>query len=97
MRYELVLSPEAARQYRRLAAFVRAQVRDALDRHLRHEPRRASRSRIKRLRGMARPQYRLRIGEVRVYYDVTGPVVEILAIVTKSDADRWLAEAGEPE
>jgi mRNA-degrading endonuclease RelE of RelBE toxin-antitoxin system len=97
MRYELVLAPEADRQYRRLPAFLRAQIRDALERHLRHEPTKGSRSRIKRLRGVARPQYRLRVGEIRVYYDVTASEVEILAIVRKSDAERWLTEAGELE
>jgi mRNA-degrading endonuclease RelE of RelBE toxin-antitoxin system len=48
-------------------------------------------SRIKRLRGIRRPQYRLRVGEVRVFYDVSEPTVEILAIVPKSEADSWLA------
>lgn len=97
MRYELILAAEAAGHYRRLPAFLRAQVRDALERHLRHEPARTSRSRIKRLRGMARPQYRLRVGDIRVYYDVAGPAVQVLAIVPKSEAERWLAESGDPE
>ncbi|HSD50195.1 MAG TPA: type II toxin-antitoxin system RelE/ParE family toxin [Candidatus Methylomirabilis sp.] len=97
MRYALVLAPEAARQYMDLSAYLRAQVRDALDKHLRHDPGRTSRSRVKRLRGLVRPQYRLRVGEIRVYYDVAGPVVEILAIIRKSDAERWLEERGEPE
>lgn len=97
MRFEVILAPEADRQFRRLPAYVRAQVRDALEKHLRHEPTRQSRSRVKRLRGMARPQFRLRVGEIRVYYDVTASAVEILAIVRKSDAERWLAGAGEPE
>lgn len=97
MRYDLVLAPEAARQYADLPAFLRAQVRDALEKHLRHGPGRTSRSRIKRLRGLVRLQYRLRVGEIRVYYDVVGPAVEILAIVRKSEAQRWLAERSEPE
>jgi mRNA-degrading endonuclease RelE of RelBE toxin-antitoxin system len=71
-------------------------VRDALEHHLRHEPTRVSKSRIKRLRGVSRPQYRLRIGEVRVFYDVTDKAVEILAIVTKADASDWLAQHGTP-
>jgi mRNA interferase RelE/StbE len=71
-------------------------VRDALEQHLRHAPTRV-RSRIKRLRGVSRPQYRLRIGEVRVFYDVTDEAVEILAIVTKAEAARWLAEHGTPD
>jgi len=65
--------------------------------HLRHEPEKTSRSRIKRLRGLRRPQYRLRVGEVRVYYDVSSATVEVLAIVAKSDAESWLAQFGNPE
>jgi len=97
MRFDLVLAPEAGPQYTGLPAYLRAQVRDALEKHLRHNPGRTSRSCIKRLRGLVRPQYRLRVGEIRIYYDVAGPVVEILAIIRKSEAERWLAEKGEPE
>lgn len=75
----------------------RATVRAALETHLRHEPEKASRSRINRLRGLLRPQYRLRVDEVRVFYDVTGTTVEVLAIVAKSEADSWLAQFGNPE
>ena len=97
MRYDLVLAPEAARQYTGLPADFRAQVRDTLEKHLRHDPGRTSRSRIKRLRGIVRPQYRLWVGEIRVYYDVAGAVVEILAVIRKSEAERWLAERREHE
>ena len=93
---EIILAPEAADDLKHLKAHLRAEVKDAIERHLRHQPARASRSRIKRLRGLSRPQYRLRIGEVRVFYDVSGPSVEVLAIVAKSQADAWLREAGEP-
>ena len=71
-------------------------VRAALEAHLRHEPARTSRSRIKRLRGLRQPQYRLRVGEVRVFYDIVGSTVEILAIVAKSEAEQWLSQFGEP-
>jgi mRNA-degrading endonuclease RelE of RelBE toxin-antitoxin system len=57
---------------------------------LRHEPTRESKSRIKRLRGIRHPGYRLRIGEVRVFYDVSEEAAEILAIIRKSDAAAWL-------
>ena len=60
-----------------------------------HEPKRTSKSRIKRLRGVAKPQYRLRVGDVRVFYDVVGAEVHILAIIYKPDAERWLAEERE--
>lgn len=94
MTFAIVLAPEAVEDRKRLKANAWAAVRDALEAHLRHEPTRTSRSRIKRLRGLARPQYRLRVGEVRVFYDVTGATVEILAIVAKSEAQSWLAQFG---
>ena len=96
MRYEVILAPEAATAYGAPPAYQRAEVRDALERHLRYEPTRVSKSRIKRLRGLSQPQYRLRVGEVRVFYDVTTEAVEVLAIVTKAEAARWLAEHGTP-
>jgi mRNA-degrading endonuclease RelE of RelBE toxin-antitoxin system len=97
MPFEIVLAPEAVEDLKRLTANVRATVRTALEMHLRHEPEQASRSRIKRLRGLLRPQYRLRVGEVRVFYDISGATVEILAIVAKSEAESWLAQFANPE
>jgi mRNA interferase RelE/StbE len=95
MPFEIVLAPEAVEDLRRLTANVRATVRTALETHLRHEPKKTSR--IKRLRGLLRPQYRLRIDEVRVFYDVSGTTVQVLAIVLKSEAESWLAQFGDPE
>jgi mRNA-degrading endonuclease RelE of RelBE toxin-antitoxin system len=77
-----------------LPAHLRALVRDGIERHLRHEPRKESRSRIKRLRGLSQPQYRLRVGELRVFYDVKDTTVEILTIISKEQAARWLDEEG---
>jgi mRNA-degrading endonuclease RelE of RelBE toxin-antitoxin system len=93
----IVLAPQAVQDLRKLTANARATVRTALEAHLRHEPGKTSRSRIKRLRGLLRPQYRLRVGEIRVFYDVTGTTVEVLAIVAKSEAEVWLAQFGDPE
>ena len=97
MPFVIVLAPEAVQDLKSLKANARADVRAALESHLRHEPKRVSRSRIKRLRGLRKPQYRLRVGEVRIFYDVTETTVEILAIVTKSEAQSWLALFGNPE
>ena len=96
MRYDIVLVPEAVRDLRRLKANVRAAVRDAMERHLRREPTQLSKSRIKRLRGLSHPQYRLRAEDVRVFYDVTESTVEVLAIVPNSEAEAWLSQASEP-
>jgi mRNA interferase RelE/StbE len=96
MKYAILLAPEAVIDLRGLRANLRSQVREAIEAHLRHEPAKVSKSRIKRLRGLARPQYRLRIDEVRVFYDITGNTVEVLAIVAKSEAESWLAQFGNP-
>ena len=94
MRHEIVLAPEAARDFKRLRANLRAEARDAIETHLRHEPTKISRSRIKRLRGLEQPQYRLRVGDLRVFYDVVENRVEILAIISKADAAEWLEGLG---
>ncbi len=96
MRYEIVLAPGAVRSLRAMPAHTRVMVRDALERHLRFEPAKVSKSRIKRLRGLRRPQYRLRVAEVRVFYDVTETTVEVLAIVSKAEAQGWLDAEGTP-
>jgi mRNA interferase RelE/StbE len=96
MRFEIVLAPEAVEDLRKLKAIVRTAIKEALEIHLRHEPTKTSRSRVKRLRGLERPQYRLRVEEVRVFYDVSGSTVEVLAIVAKSEARSWLAQFGSP-
>ena len=97
MAFDIVLAPQAIEDLKALRAHLRAEVRDALEAHLRHEPRKTSRSRIKRLRGMRKPQYRLRVGDIRVFYDVFGQTVEVLAIVAKSEAEAWLTQFGSPE
>jgi len=97
MAYDIILAPEAMGDLRRLSAFDRARVRDALEKHLRHGPGKVSRSRIKRLRGQSRPQYRPRVDDLRVFYDVEGNEVQVLAIIAKADADAWLAREGKPD
>ena len=97
MPYEIVLAPEATEDLEGLKANVRAKVREGLETHLRHQPSRTSRSRIKRLRKMSQPQYRLRLDDARVFYDITGKTVEVLAIVFKSEAATWLAKFGKAE
>ena len=94
MRHEIIIAPEAVQDLKRLRANVRTTVKDAMEVNLRHEPRRVSRSRIKRLKGLDQPQFRLRVDDVRVFYDVVEGRVEVLAIVSKADAARWLAKVG---
>src|SRR5436305_222452 len=94
MPYQIILSPEALDDLRHLKASLRASVREALEQHLRRDPTRISKSRIKRLHGVARPQFRLRVGNIRVFYDVSENAVEVLAIISKAGAEAWLDQAG---
>ena len=96
MRREIVFAPQAAEDEKRLRANERAAVRDRIKEHLRHDATKTGRSRIKRLRGLKQPQYRLRVGDIRVFYDVTEEAVEILAIVPKAEAAAWLERYGKP-
>jgi len=92
MHFAVIFAPEAVEDLHRLKAHIRGEVRAAIEAHLRYEPRKTSKSRIKRLRGVRRPQFRLRVGEIRVFYDVSSSAVEILAVVAKSKAESWLAQ-----
>ena len=94
MKYEIVFAPEAVSDVRNLKAHWRSAVREAIEACLRHAPTHVSKSRIKRLRGLSRPQFRLRVGDVRVFYDVRESCVEILAVVPKSEAVAWLEHEG---
>ena len=96
MPFEIILAPEAVEDFRSLKANIKAAVRDALEMHLRHEPKKLSRSRIKRLRGLSRPQSRLRVNNIRIFYDVTETTVEILAILSKPEVEEWLTRHGSP-
>jgi len=96
MAFEIILAPTAATALKNLSVPIRTGVTKALELHLPHEPTKVSKSRIKRLRGLTQPQYRLRVGDIRVFYDVTESQVQVLAIVTKAEAQSWLDQEGTP-
>jgi hypothetical protein len=45
---------------------------------------------------VSKPQLRLRVREIRVFHDVADEAFEVLAIVTKAEAQEWLEEEGTP-
>ena len=89
---EIEFTRDAHCDFRSLDAHVRAAIREALEVHLRHEPTKVSKSRIKRLRALRRPQYRLRINNFRIYYDVEDEMVTVLGVVSKAASYDWLAD-----
>jgi mRNA interferase RelE/StbE len=94
MPFDLVFSPEAVEDYKVLSAYDKASVNDAIQRHLVSNPTHVSKAKIKRLQGLEKPQYRLRIDEIRLFYDVVENRVEVLGIVEKNDASDWLEKEG---
>jgi mRNA-degrading endonuclease RelE of RelBE toxin-antitoxin system len=96
MVYEVVLAAGAVADWSALDARRRAAVKSAIALQLGHDPTKVSRSRIKRLRGLRRPQYRLRVEATRVFYDVDEGLcrVEVLRIIAKHRADDYLVSEG---
>jgi mRNA-degrading endonuclease RelE of RelBE toxin-antitoxin system len=66
---------------------------------LENAPKQESKSRVKGLKGLRQPQYRLRVDRLRVFYDVNDEQgrVEVLGFVMKPEAENWLKEHGVPE
>ncbi|MBN2548678.1 MAG: hypothetical protein JXB15_05955 [Anaerolineales bacterium] len=94
MRYDIIFSLKAHQDIGNLNANIRAVVRDAIETHLRYEPAKVSKSRIKRLQGISHPQFRLRVGDVRVYYDVREGLVMVHAVLMKSEGQNWVNQFG---
>src|SRR5688572_25741604 len=71
MAYRIIYSPETKDHFRYLSKRQAATVLDTVPRQLSHQPTVPTRNR-KILRAGARYPFELRIGELRVYYDVKG-------------------------
>jgi mRNA interferase RelE/StbE len=99
MRYKVVVAKDAQGQFSELDGRWRSRLKQQMREHLVHQPRRESKSRIKRLRGLRQPEYRLRVHDMRVFYDVNYEMsrVEVLGFVNKSDTPEWLTQHGVPE
>ena len=92
--YEIVLKPSAVRDLDDLREYDAAMVAGGIEDFLTHDPTKESRSRIKRLRGAQRTDYRLRIGDLRVFYDVdsVNGCVEVLRVLHKDQTAQFYEE-----
>lgn len=99
MRYVVAIARSAQEQFKKLDARRLSSLKKAMRKYLDTAPTRQSKSRTKRLRGLRQPQYRLRVDEMRVYYDVNDAEerVEVLGFVLKPRTADWLREHGVPE
>jgi mRNA-degrading endonuclease RelE of RelBE toxin-antitoxin system len=87
--FDVVVAPTAVRQLRRLRRSDGVRILDAIESHLRSEPERPTRTTIKRLRGRQDATYRLRVGDHRVFYDVEGKTVTIIAVLHKRETETF--------
>jgi mRNA interferase RelE/StbE len=93
--YEIVLRRSAIADMDGLRKYAATTVADAMEKHLRHEPGKESRSAIRRLRGISDPDYRLRAGDYRVFYNVDDRAgrVEVLRVMHKDETRSYYEES----
>jgi addiction module RelE/StbE family toxin len=90
--FKIIFKPDAVRQLRRLERDYAKAALDAVERHLREEPEKPSRTSIRRLRGHQQSTFRLRVQNYRVFYDVVEDRVEVVQILHKSETQAFYKE-----
>ena len=83
--HTIMLKRSAIADLDALRKYDATQIANAMERHLQHDPTKESKSRIKRLRGITNPDYRLRVGDYRVFYvvDEDARRVDVLRVMHK--------------
>src|SRR5438874_1916522 len=94
MAFEIRYSSEAVEQLERLRSFDSAAIVTEIEQVLTVNPTLVSKARVKLLRQPAPTQYRLRVGDYRVFYDVAAAnqVVHVIQILSKDNALTFLKE-----
>jgi mRNA interferase RelE/StbE len=92
--YTVMLKPSAIADLDALRKYDATQIADAMERHLQHNPTKESKSPIKRLRGISNPDYRLRVGDCRIFYgvDEIARRVDVLRVMHKDQTLRYYKE-----
>ena len=92
--YTIMLKPSAIADLDALRKYAATQIANAMERHLQHDPTKESKSRIKRLRGISNPDYRLRVGDYRVFYvvDEDARRVDVLRVMHKDQTLLYFKE-----
>ncbi len=92
--FEIYLKPSAVKDMDRLRKYDAVMVADGMEIHLSQNPTKESKSRIKRLRGISNPDYRLRLGDFRAFHNVDNVkhAVDVLRILHKDQTLRYYEE-----
>jgi len=97
MAYRIEFVNSAKDDLRSLRKSDQVKVLDRVEAHLTFKPTLQSKSRIKALRSGTFPPYRLRVDELRVYYDVieSERLVVVFGVVPKAKSAEWLQRSTE--
>ncbi len=92
--YEIILKRSAVSDMDKLRKYYASQIADAMVKYLGAEPTKESKSRIRRLRGIRNPDYRLLVGEHRVFYTVDSDArcVRVLRVMHKDETHSYYKE-----
>ena len=92
--YTIILKRSAIADLDALRKYDATQIANAMERHLQHDPTKESKSHIRRLRGITNPDYRLRVGDYRVFYvvDEDARRVDVLRVMHKDQTLRYYKE-----
>ena len=92
--YTIMLKRSAIADLDALRKYDATQIADAMEGHLQHNPTKEGKSRIKRLGGISNPDYRLRVGDYRVFYmvDEVARRVDVLRVMHKDRTLRYYKE-----
>lgn len=89
-RFKILFSPSAQREIEELEVDDALQLAKDVKTYLEASPLPFGKTRIKKLTGFTPPLYRLRSGNLRVYYRIISKEVVILAVTHKKDSERLL-------
>jgi mRNA-degrading endonuclease RelE of RelBE toxin-antitoxin system len=92
--YSIDLKPSAIRDLDGIRKYDPVRIADGIEKHLTFEPTRESKSRIRKLRGIQNPDYRLRIGDFRIFYavDEESHRVSVLRVMHKKETAKYYQE-----
>jgi mRNA-degrading endonuclease RelE of RelBE toxin-antitoxin system len=92
--FTIILKRSAIADLDVLRKYDATQIANAMERHLQHDPMKESKSRVKRLRGITNPDYRLRVGDYRVFYvvDEDARRVDVLRVMHKDQTLLYYKE-----
>jgi mRNA-degrading endonuclease RelE of RelBE toxin-antitoxin system len=92
--YTIILKRSAIADLDALRKYDATQIANAMERHLQHDPTKESKSHIRRLRGITNPDYRLRVGDYRVFYvvDEDARRVDVLRVMHKDQTLLYYKE-----